>query len=92
MEFMCPVCNGLAVLIHSCSQCGYDMEDHGRFDAFLSDYSPYREIDDMKTTNTFADLTLKQCIHVTYCPTCQFTDNVGVSEWSSEEAYSRFSR
>jgi hypothetical protein len=86
MDYMCPICNGLAALSHNCSQCGSKMEDHGRFDSFLSDYSPYRQIDDLKMTNTFIDLASKQCIHVTFCPQCQTTENVAVSEWSGQQA------
>jgi hypothetical protein len=88
MTYLCPVCNGLAVIKYECSMCGQKMEDHGRFDSFLLDYSPYREIDDMKKTNNFIDLAAHQCVHVVYCPNCDIDQNVSVSEWTEAEAMS----
>jgi hypothetical protein len=86
MTYLCPICNGLAEMNHQCPKCGKKMEDHGRFDSFLLDYSPYREIDHLKTTNNFMDLATRQCVHVVYCPYCRMDENVSVSEWTEAEA------
>ncbi|WP_127584815.1 hypothetical protein [Paenibacillus koleovorans] len=70
MSYGCPVCNGMKSLNQHCPQCSRLLDDRGRVDDYLGDYSPYREIDDMKLTNGFADLANHTCVHALFCGGC----------------------
>lgn len=80
MDIGCPVCNGLALIVACCSRCGTLLTDAGRLENNYADYSPYREIDDLRLTNNFPDLNVSQCLHVLYCNQCQREEITGVSE------------
>jgi hypothetical protein len=83
LSFYCPVCNGLQPLHYKCPQCGKETEDCGRFGDFMGPYSPYRPIDDIRRTNGWNDIEQYQCIHVTYCSSCDRNDQAAVHEWGS---------
>lgn len=80
MDFGCPVCNGLREAEVSCRSCANTMENHGRLEDAFSDYSPYREIDDLRKTNGYFDLEAGQCMHVFFCEQCGDTETFGISE------------
>lgn len=80
MAFGCPVCNGLKHMDVECSRCGALMDDTGRLTDLYADYSPYREIDDLRMTNGFPDLANEQCLHVFYCSLCGQEETVGIAE------------
>jgi hypothetical protein len=81
MSYMCPVCNGLQQLNPMCSRCGGAMHDEGRISDAFGPYSPYRQIDDLKLTNGFLDLSTRQCVHSLYCPHCGSGRTQYVQEW-----------
>ncbi|GAB7388827.1 hypothetical protein BSNK01_26650 [Bacillaceae bacterium] len=68
---ICPVCNGLASLGARCPHCKERMIDGGRLGDYYGDYSPYREIDDLKATNGYPDLRNGECWHLAFCPRCR---------------------
>lgn len=78
--WICPVCNGLERLDTPCARCGTPQDDLGRLSDYYTPYSPYREIDDLKMTNSFADLATHQCIHLLYCPHCQLEHKQAINE------------
>lgn len=80
MGFGCPVCNGLRQADASCTRCGNTMEDTGRLENYFADYSPYREIDDLRKTNGYLDLETGHCIHVFFCHECKHEATVGIPE------------
>lgn len=77
---ICPVCNGMAALESPCPNCSGTMSDQGRVSDFYAPYSPYREFDDVAMSNGYPDVQLHQCLHFTYCPTCQFEAIIHVQE------------
>lgn len=80
MDFGCPVCNGLNDAHVNCSTCVHPLEDRGRLEQVFDDYSPYREIDDLRRTNAYLDLQMNQCMHLLYCPTCEQEKVIGIPE------------
>lgn len=80
MDFGCPVCNGLRDTHVHCPACGHLLEDRGRLEQAFGDYSPYREIDDLRRTNAYVDLQRNQCMHLFYCPTCKQQKAIGIRE------------
>ena len=80
-HYACPVCNGFSALEdHRCPGCGHVLEDNGRFTDLFSDYSPYREIDDLKMTDGLTDLKTRQCPHALTCPACVHSKVLMVDE------------
>lgn len=55
----CPMCNGVEPL-GQCPYCGNKMEDLGMVDDFLGPYHPYQ------------DRNSGKCMHLIYCPNCQW--------------------
>ena len=80
MDFGCPVCTGLRQAKVSCRSCSNTMEDRGRLQDNFSDYSPYREIDDLRRTNGYLDLKAGQCMHVFFCERCGTEETLGITE------------
>ena len=76
----CPVCNGLDSFEYICPKCQSKMEDSGKLSDFFSDYSPYREIDDVNLTNGFLDVQENLCLHVAYCPQCGYDQITTINE------------
>ncbi|RNB85439.1 hypothetical protein EDM56_18720 [Brevibacillus fluminis] len=83
MKTLCPICNGFTALASLCPNCSLQLQDTGRLADYYGDYSPYREIDDAKKDNGYPDLSLRQCMHVTWCSLCQMEQIVAVDEWAS---------
>lgn len=80
-HYACPVCNGFSFLEHlSCPECGHILKDHGRLTDLFSDYSPYREIDDLKMTDGQLDVKTHQCPHALTCPACQYSKVMMIDE------------
>lgn len=65
MERICPVCNDLITEIFPCSSCSGRMEDKGRVEDYLDDYSADMPIED---EGIF-------CMHVYACNNCGFMKN-----------------
>lgn len=80
MDYGCPVCNGLRQAKVSCHACSHSLADRGRLQDDFSDYSPYREIDDLRKTNGYFDLQAGQCMHVFFCERCGNTETLGIVE------------
>ncbi|WP_072333429.1 hypothetical protein [Thermoactinomyces sp. DSM 45891] len=71
---MCPLCNGFTNQIsETCPLCTTLLVDYGPISFLMGNYSPYEEIDQLKTTNGYSDLENHQCPHQLYCPTCGYT-------------------
>lgn len=77
---MCPYCNALATLSVACPNCHTIADDQGMLANFYSDYSPYRERDDINMSNGFDDVQNHQCVHLLYCPGCQHEFTYSVNE------------
>jgi hypothetical protein len=56
------------------------MMDGGRLGDYYDDYSPYREIDDLKMSNGYQDVSTHHCIHLIYCPHCNWDDHYWADE------------
>ncbi|MGG4496047.1 hypothetical protein [Brevibacillus reuszeri] len=82
MNYLCPACNGLAALAKECPRCGQLLSDAGRLYDYYGDYSPYREIDDVKMDNGYPDRHNHQCLHTGWCPHCQEEHMIIVQEWT----------
>lgn len=80
MDYGCPVCNGLRQAAVSCRSCGSMMADTGRLEDAFGDYSPYREIDDLRKTNGYLDLATGHCMHVFICQQCGNEATLGIAE------------
>lgn len=85
MDYLCPVCNGLAPLAQACQRCGTLLSDAGRLYDYYGDYSPYREIDDAKLDNGYPDRRNHQCLHTGWCNSCQTEQTVAVQEWTPDK-------
>jgi hypothetical protein len=77
---MCPVCNGLHRIENLCSNCQRLLDDVGKIESFYDPYSPYRQWDELKTTNGFPDLANHECMHVLVCPDCGLEQVVAIKE------------
>lgn len=84
MDYLCPICNGLASLSQACPQCYTPLADAGRLYDFYGDYSPYREIDDAKWDNGYPDREKHLCLHTGWCSTCQLAQTVAIQEWTPD--------
>jgi len=81
MPYLCPICNGLTTLKATCPFCHHLLDDHGRLDDVWEPYSPYREYDDLKLTNSYPDdYTHHQCVHIASCPHCHQNLYIPVQE------------
>lgn len=67
MEFVCPICNGMAAYLLKCPICGHQMENRGMIQEFFDDYSPYLSMD---ITQRLDDAPQDQCVHLFYCKNC----------------------
>jgi hypothetical protein len=72
LSYACPVCNGFASLLSHCPDCGVPLQDSGRLQDFLANYSPYRPIEEMKMTDGWIDRTTHRCPHQIYCSQCGY--------------------
>lgn len=69
--WVCLYCNGLKTIATSCPQCSAPMEDRGKVSDYYLDYSPYREIEDLKMTDGYEhDHEQHECMHYICCPAC----------------------
>ena len=65
VSMICPLCNGLKNLyIHTCPECGDDMQDQGMISGFFGPYSPYEELE---MANKSSD---EKCVHLFSCSRC----------------------
>lgn len=58
----CPLCNGLFHFTPHCQECGGRMDDVGRIEDYLDDYSPY-----MEQHHT----SFNHCTHLFQCQVCR---------------------
>jgi hypothetical protein len=79
-SYQCPLCNGFMFYHENCPKCHHKLVDYGPTSYLLSDYSPYRPIDDMKANDGWIDNQLHQCPHEVYCPHCGFEHVVMIHE------------
>ncbi len=86
MMWICPICNGFDSLIQPCPRCHRPLEDMGRLSDYYNPYSPYREIDQLKLTNGYQDLTHHLCFHLLSCPQChlQLVHHVQEQEYQGQ--------
>lgn len=79
--YACPYCNGLKKYEKPCPQCFATLTDIGKVSDYYLDYSPYREIDDLKLSDGFpANRTNHNCIHFLRCANCQFQQTICFKE------------
>ncbi|MFD3156197.1 hypothetical protein ACFIJ5_04965 [Haloimpatiens sp. FM7330] len=70
MEKVCPVCNEIASKIVYCEKCGDIMNDKGRMQEYMDDYSADMPIKDEK----------KYCIHIYKCDNCDYIKRVYIEK------------
>jgi hypothetical protein len=68
VENICPVCNSLITEEFLCSNCGTEMNDRGRVEDYLDDYSADMPIED---EGAF-------CKHVYACSNCGNMKNINI--------------
>ena len=67
MEWICPICNGIASYVVKCSDCGKQMEARGAIQEYFDDYSPYL---DKSITQQVDGVEHNSCVHLFYCSNC----------------------
>ncbi|QEK11908.1 hypothetical protein FQB35_05730 [Crassaminicella thermophila] len=77
MELVCPICNGMAIYLLKCSNCGKVMENRGTIGEFLDDYSPYLAMD---ITQQIDGVPYDQCVHLFYCKNCDHDKRVPIKK------------
>lgn len=77
MEYLCPLCNGLAEFNRYCRNCKNNMEDSGRVQDYYDDYSPYLSY---SITNVMDGEPQDVCQHLFTCPVCGNDDVVNISK------------
>ncbi|QZY57242.1 hypothetical protein [Crassaminicella profunda] len=75
MEYVCPICNGMATYLLRCPHCGKQMENRGTVVEFLDDYSPYLAMDITQLVDGAAH---DQCVHLFYCEECKYDKRVSI--------------
>ncbi|MCT4607269.1 MAG: hypothetical protein N4A64_14425 [Marinisporobacter sp.] len=75
MEYVCPVCNGMATYLLRCPHCGKQMEDRGMVADFLDEYSPYLAMD---ITQLVDGASYDQCVHLFYCEACKHDKRISI--------------
>jgi len=88
MNWICPICNGLAASVTQCPACGQLLDDEGRISDFTGDYSPYRPIEDLKLSNGYYDARDHLCLHFQVCNHCKKRFIVPFHEKSETELMS----
>ena len=77
MEWVCPICNGMASYIVKCSDCGSQMEARGAIQDYFDDYSAYL---DKNITQRIDGVEENRCVHIFYCTNCNDDKRVPVNE------------
>ena len=67
MNWICPICNGIASYVVKCSDCGNQMEARGAIQEYFDDYSPYL---DKSITQKVDRVDHNSCVHLFYCSNC----------------------
>lgn len=70
MQQVCPVCNGMAVLLVQCPECGKPLEDQGHVSDFYGPYGPYEEDMWPRLTGMAGRTASLRCIHFLFCSNC----------------------
>ena len=77
MNWICPICNGIASYVVKCSDCGKQMEARGAIQEYFDDYSPYL---DKSITQQVDGVEHNRCVHIFYCPNCLNDKRITVNE------------
>lgn len=77
MEYVCPICNGMASYIVKCSDCGSQMDARGAVQDYFDDYSPYL---DKGITQKNDGTECNRCVHIFYCNKCNDDKQVPVNQ------------
>ncbi|HOQ16849.1 MAG TPA: hypothetical protein PLL17_01790 [Defluviitaleaceae bacterium] len=67
MDFVCPLCNGFALIELNCEKCNKKMVDKGREADYYDSYSPYLP---MSLTSQIDGYPEDKCVHIFYCEHC----------------------
>ena len=79
---LCPLCNGIYTKNIICPNCKRQMEDGGILENYYEPYSPYLPDEIL---NQVDGVSSDQCIHLFYCPNCNY-DRRYISElWVAPE-------
>ncbi len=77
MEWVCPICNGMASYVVKCSECGNQMEARGAIQDYFDDYSPYLS---QYITKQNDGVDSKRCVHLFYCSNCRDDKRITINE------------
>ncbi len=77
MEYVCPICNGLATYILKCPYCGGQMENKGAITDFYDDYSTYLP---MEITQKIDNVGKEECVHLFYCNQCNHDKRTAINK------------
>jgi len=77
MEWVCPICNGMASYVIKCSDCGHQMEARGALQDYFDDYSPYL---DKSITQRMDGVEGHKCVHIFYCSNCNDDRRIPVNQ------------
>ncbi|MFB9761046.1 hypothetical protein [Ectobacillus funiculus] len=78
---MCPVCNGLTEIPHSCPNCAVSMEDCGKTVDYLGPYSAYMDQQLLEKVDGLAhEESNRYCLHLYHCPACERDCSVKVQQ------------
>jgi hypothetical protein len=77
MDRVCPVCNSLVDMEIKCTRCEGIMTDEGRIADYFDDYSSYL---DMNITELIDGAPSNQCVHLFYCPNCDYDRRIGINK------------
>ena len=77
VDGLCPLCNGIIEYTKKCSKCGLDMEDKGRMQDYLDNYSPYLNY---SITDMVDGEGPNVCKHIFVCPICGISSSVNIDK------------
>lgn len=77
MDKVCPLCNALINPEIQCKRCNGIMTDGGRIADYFDDYSSYLE---MSITELIDGAPNDQCVHLFYCPNCNYDKRIGINK------------
>ncbi|WP_085992951.1 hypothetical protein [Oceanobacillus senegalensis] len=85
---LCPLCNGIEMVMISCPNCQSNMDDHGKVMDYFDDYSAYLDIDMVKMVDgDTKSLENHQCLHYFYCTNCQHEETRAFRDGSDVTNY-----
>ncbi|WP_026569107.1 hypothetical protein [Sediminibacillus sp. JSM 1682029] len=79
--YACPLCNGMRTVQRACEKCGGEMTDQGKLVDFMGDYSPYLDMEIVKTVDGVKDSRSSHtCVHLFQCLDCDMQKTEVIQE------------